>query len=151
LTAEGTQIAAGGAGPRLRPLAARPRCLLPGFAPTRGGAPDATPAEPDLAHRLGRSGTGSCPLAALLRLEDELAGLGQAQRAVEAHAVPAHGDVGAKRRGEEQQQRHGETAHKKAAAPASCSAASPGRLEPRTQDRLARWFWCGVFGELYGS
>src|SRR5262249_3273059 len=26
-----------------------------------------------------------------------------------------------------------------------------GWLEPQTQDRLARWFWCGVFGELYGS
>src|ERR1017187_976900 len=24
-------------------------------------------------------------------------------------------------------------------------------LEPRVQDKLARWFWCGVFGELYGS
>ena len=24
-------------------------------------------------------------------------------------------------------------------------------LEPQIQDRLARWFWCGVFGELYGS
>jgi hypothetical protein len=24
-------------------------------------------------------------------------------------------------------------------------------LEPLVQDKLARWFWCGVFGELYGS
>ena len=24
-------------------------------------------------------------------------------------------------------------------------------LEPRVQDKLARWYWCGVFGELYGS
>jgi hypothetical protein len=24
-------------------------------------------------------------------------------------------------------------------------------LEPQAQDKLARWFWCGVFGELYGS
>lgn len=24
-------------------------------------------------------------------------------------------------------------------------------LEPRIQDLLARWYWCGVFGELYGS
>lgn len=24
-------------------------------------------------------------------------------------------------------------------------------LEPQVQDKLARWFWCGVFGELYGS
>lgn len=24
-------------------------------------------------------------------------------------------------------------------------------LEPQVQDRLARWYWCGVFGELYGS
>lgn len=24
-------------------------------------------------------------------------------------------------------------------------------LEPRVQDKLSRWFWCGVFGELYGS
>lgn len=24
-------------------------------------------------------------------------------------------------------------------------------LEPKVQDKLARWFWCGVFGELYGS
>jgi hypothetical protein len=24
-------------------------------------------------------------------------------------------------------------------------------LEPQVQDKLARWYWCGVFGELYGS
>ena len=24
-------------------------------------------------------------------------------------------------------------------------------LEPKIQDKLARWYWCGVFGELYGS
>jgi hypothetical protein len=24
-------------------------------------------------------------------------------------------------------------------------------LEPLAQDKLARWYWCGVFGELYGS
>lgn len=24
-------------------------------------------------------------------------------------------------------------------------------LEPKVHDQLARWFWCGVFGELYGS
>jgi len=24
-------------------------------------------------------------------------------------------------------------------------------LEPQVQDKIARWFWCGVFGELYGS
>jgi hypothetical protein len=24
-------------------------------------------------------------------------------------------------------------------------------LEPQMQDRLSRWYWCGVFGELYGS
>ena len=24
-------------------------------------------------------------------------------------------------------------------------------LEPRTLDRLSRWFWCGVLGELYGG
>ncbi len=24
-------------------------------------------------------------------------------------------------------------------------------LEPQVQNRLARWFWCGVFGELYGG
>ena len=24
-------------------------------------------------------------------------------------------------------------------------------LEPLVQDKLVRWFWCGVFGELYGS
>src|SRR4051794_3535539 len=24
-------------------------------------------------------------------------------------------------------------------------------LEPVVQEKLARWFWCGVFGELYGS
>ncbi len=24
-------------------------------------------------------------------------------------------------------------------------------LEPQVQDKLTRWFWCGVFGELYGS
>lgn len=24
-------------------------------------------------------------------------------------------------------------------------------LEPKAQDRLSCWFWCGVFGELYGS
>ena len=24
-------------------------------------------------------------------------------------------------------------------------------LEPTVQDKLARWYWCGVFGELYGS
>jgi hypothetical protein len=24
-------------------------------------------------------------------------------------------------------------------------------LEPTVQDKLTRWYWCGVFGELYGS
>jgi len=24
-------------------------------------------------------------------------------------------------------------------------------LEPQVQDKLSRWYWCGVFGELYGS
>jgi hypothetical protein len=24
-------------------------------------------------------------------------------------------------------------------------------LEPQIQDKLTRWYWCGVFGELYGS
>ncbi len=24
-------------------------------------------------------------------------------------------------------------------------------LEPRVQQKLSRWYWCGVFGELYGS
>ena len=24
-------------------------------------------------------------------------------------------------------------------------------LEPQVQDKLTRWYWCGVFGELYGS
>jgi len=24
-------------------------------------------------------------------------------------------------------------------------------LEPQVQEKLSRWFWCGVFGELYGS
>lgn len=24
-------------------------------------------------------------------------------------------------------------------------------LEPQIQDKLSRWYWCGVFGELYGS
>jgi hypothetical protein len=24
-------------------------------------------------------------------------------------------------------------------------------LEPQIQERLSRWYWCGVFGELYGS
>ena len=24
-------------------------------------------------------------------------------------------------------------------------------LEPRIYDRLSRWFWCGVLGELYGG
>lgn len=24
-------------------------------------------------------------------------------------------------------------------------------LEPKIHDKLSRWFWCGVFGELYGS
>ncbi len=24
-------------------------------------------------------------------------------------------------------------------------------LEPQMQDKLSRWYWCGVFGELYGS
>jgi hypothetical protein len=24
-------------------------------------------------------------------------------------------------------------------------------LEPQVQNKLTRWFWCGVFGELYGS
>lgn len=24
-------------------------------------------------------------------------------------------------------------------------------LEPQVQGKLARWYWCGVFGELYGS
>jgi hypothetical protein len=24
-------------------------------------------------------------------------------------------------------------------------------LEPQVQDKLAQWYWCGVFGELYGS
>lgn len=24
-------------------------------------------------------------------------------------------------------------------------------LEPQVQDKLTRWFWCGVFGELYGG
>ncbi|MFP2909283.1 DUF262 domain-containing protein [Pyxidicoccus sp. 3LFB2] len=24
-------------------------------------------------------------------------------------------------------------------------------LEPKINDKLSRWFWCGVFGELYGS
>lgn len=24
-------------------------------------------------------------------------------------------------------------------------------LEPRTYDKLARWYWCGVLGQLYGS
>ena len=24
-------------------------------------------------------------------------------------------------------------------------------LEPQVQDKLKRWYWCGVFGELYGS
>src|SRR5262249_50174743 len=50
-------------------------------------------------------------LAALLRLEDELAGLGHAQRALEPHAALAHGDVGAERGGEEQREQHGETTH----------------------------------------
>ncbi|MCP6456877.1 hypothetical protein NL495_27505, partial [Klebsiella pneumoniae] len=24
-------------------------------------------------------------------------------------------------------------------------------LEPRIHDKLSQWFWCGVFGELYGG
>lgn len=24
-------------------------------------------------------------------------------------------------------------------------------LEPQIQDKLSRWYWCGIFGELYGS